>query len=456
MRFTCEKSTLVSAISVASRTVAQKSTLPAIEGIYCRASLDLQLTGYNLETAITVSAQADIQEQGACILPARLLFDIIRRLPEGPVSVRVDDHYKVNIRAGFSNFNISASNAEDYPELPDVESRNGVSIPQSALREMISGTIFAVSENQSRPIHTGCLFEVDETTISVVAVDGYRLARRTYHLKEPTGRTMQFVVPAAALKEVEKILGEEDTVTFTLGPKHILFEMGNATLICRLLEGDFLDWRRVVPTDCPVKLTANVDDLAVTIDRVGLIVTEKLKSPVRCLFGTMWPPSAPPQPLARRRTNAPLPETERSWKLGSTAAIWRTPCGPYPAKRSAWSSRMASVPLFLRRCGKRMTLHTWSCRYACAPTEEENALKVIVKRKEPQSKQVPISTEFIRLEALLKLADAVPSGGMAKNLIQDGQVLVNGEVCTMRGKKLRPGDTASCLGATYAVTVHEA
>ena len=83
MRFTCEKSTLVSAISVASRTVAQKSTLPAIEGIYCQASLDLQLTGYNLETAITVSAQADIQEQGACILPARLLFDIIRRLPEG-------------------------------------------------------------------------------------------------------------------------------------------------------------------------------------------------------------------------------------------------------------------------------------------------------------------------------------------------------------------------------------
>ena len=165
------------------------------------------MTGYNLETAITVSAQADIQEQGACILPARLLFDIIRRLPEGPVSVRVDDHYKVNIRAGFSNFNISASNAEDYPELPDVESRNGVSIPQSALREMISGTIFAVSENQSRPIHTGCLFEVDETTISVVAVDGYRLARRTYHLKEPTGRTMQFVVPAAALKEVEKNSG---------------------------------------------------------------------------------------------------------------------------------------------------------------------------------------------------------------------------------------------------------
>lgn len=103
-----------------------------------------------------------------------------------------------------------------------------------------------------------------------------------------------------------------------------------------------------------------------------------------------------------------------------------------------------------------MILHIWSCRYACVPTEEENILKVVVKRKKPKFRQVPISTEFIRLEALLKLADAVPSGGMAKNLIQDGQVLVNGEVCTMRGKKLRPGDTASCLGSTYAVTVHEA
>ena len=285
MRFTCEKSSLVAAISVASRTVAQKSTLPAIEGIFFRAGMDLQLTGFNLETAITVSAEADILETGACIMPARLLFDIVRRMPEGPVSVYVDENYKVFIKAGHSNFNISASNAEDYPELPDVENRNGVSMPQKKLREMIGSTIFAVSENQSRPIHTGCLFEVEGGTISVVAVDGYRLARQTYHPENPEGRTMHFVVPAAALKEVEKILGEEGNVTFTLGPKHILFEIGNATLVCRLLEGDFLDWRRVVPTDCPIKLVANVSDLAATINRVGLIVTEKVKSPVRCVFG---------------------------------------------------------------------------------------------------------------------------------------------------------------------------
>lgn len=285
MRFTCEKSILVSAISVASRTVAQKSSLTAIEGIYCQAGKELQFTGYNLETAITVNVEADIQQAGVCILPARLFFDIIRRLPEGPVSVSVDEEtFKVSIRAGYSSFNISATGAEDYPELPDVENRNGVTMPQTKLREMISGTIFAVSENQSRPIHTGCLFEVTGGMISVVAVDGYRLARRTYHAGEPLERDMHFVVPASALKEVEKILGEEENVTFHLGSKHILFQFGKANLICRLLEGDFLDWKKVIPTDCPVKVVAHVDELAATIERVGLIVTEKLKSPVRCTF----------------------------------------------------------------------------------------------------------------------------------------------------------------------------
>ena len=93
------------------------------------------------------------------------------------------------------------------------------------------------------------------------------------------------MVPAAGLKEVEKILTDsEDMASFTLGPKHILYQVGNATLVCRLLEGEFLDWRRVVPTNCPVKLVANVSDISSSVERVGLIVSEKYKSPVRCVF----------------------------------------------------------------------------------------------------------------------------------------------------------------------------
>ena len=285
MRFTCEKSMLVAGLNITGRTVAQKSSLSAIEGILCRAHGNLSLTGYNMETAITYEIEAEVTDIGECILPAKLFGDIIRRLPEGPVTVVVDDNYKVSIRAGYASFTISAENADDYPELPDVGEGRPIRIPQSAMKELIGSTIFAVSENQGRPIHTGVKFEVTDDTVSAIAVDGFRLARRTYHCEENTGRTLSFVVPAQGLKEVEKILQDsDDFVAFTLGSTHILFQMGTATLICRLLEGEFLDWRRVVPTNCPVKLTAHVSDLSSSIERVGLIVSEKYKSPVRCVF----------------------------------------------------------------------------------------------------------------------------------------------------------------------------
>ena len=285
MRFTCEKSMLMTGLNITGRTVAQKSVLSAIEGILCKADADLSLTGFNMETAITYVIDAEITDGGACVLPAKLFGDIVRRLPEGPVTVVVDENYKVSIRAGYASFTISAESAEDYPELPDVGSGRSVIIPQKALKELISGTIFSVSENQGRPIHTGVKFEVEEDTVSAIAVDGFRLARRTYHTQEPTNMKLSFVVPAQGLKEVEKILSDvEDDAFFTLGAKHILFQIGEATLICRLLDGEFLDWRRVVPTNCPVKLVANVGDLVSSIERVGLIVSEKYKSPVRCVF----------------------------------------------------------------------------------------------------------------------------------------------------------------------------
>ena len=285
MRFTCEKSMLVTGLNITGRAVAQKSALSALEGILCRAGDKLSLTGFNMETAIMYDIEAEVSDPGQCVLPAKLFGDIIRRLPEGPVTVVVDDNFKVSIRAGYASFTISAETAEDYPELPDVGSGRSVPISQPALKELISGTIFSVSENQGRPIHTGVKFEVNNDTISAIAVDGFRLARRTYHCETPTGREMLFVVPAQGLKEVEKILQDTDEEAyFTLGAKHIMFQIGDATLICRLLEGEFLDWRRVVPTNCPIKLVANVSDLTSSIERVGLIVSEKYKSPVRCVF----------------------------------------------------------------------------------------------------------------------------------------------------------------------------
>ena len=285
MRFTCEKSMLVTGLNIAGRAVAQKSSLSVIEGILCKAGLGLSLTGYNMETAITFDIEAEVTDPGQCILPAKLFGDIVRRLPEGPVTVVVDDSFKVSIRAGYASFTISAESAEDYPELPDVNSGRPIRIPQNKLKELISGTIFAVSENQGRPIHTGVKFEVTNDSITTIAVDGFRLARRTWHPEENTQRELSFVVPAAGLKEVEKIVTDcDDMASYTLGTKHILIQIGTATLVCRLLDGEFLDWRRVVPTNRPIKLVAHVSDLASSVERVGLIVSEKYKSPVRCVF----------------------------------------------------------------------------------------------------------------------------------------------------------------------------
>lgn len=286
MKFTCEKALLVSAISMASRTVSMKSTIPCLEGILLRAGIGVQLTGYNLETGITVKVGATVNEAGLCVMPARLFFDIVRKLPDEEVTVEVDQKLKVSIRGGASSFQITAMDAEDYPDLPDVNSEKGVEIPQSALRDLIGGTLFSVSENQVRPVLTGCLMEVSDEGITMVAVDSSRLARRTWHSETPIGRQMKFVIPAPALREVEKMLGDVDEpMSFTLGSKHLLFQIGDATLVCRLLEGEFIDWRRVVPTKHETVLTANVAELTASIERVSLIVSEKIKSPVRCIFG---------------------------------------------------------------------------------------------------------------------------------------------------------------------------
>ena len=286
MKFTCEKALLVSAISVASRTVAPKSAIPSLEGLLVKAGVKVMLTGYNLETGITVGVPADINEPGECIMPARLFFDIIRKLPDDEVTVSVDESFRVSIRGGISSFTITAMTAEDYPELPDVESEKGIPVPQRELREMISGTIFSASENMARPIHTGCLFEIADESVTVVAVDGYRLALRRYIPEQPLERTVKFVAPAAALKEVEKILDDtDDPAVIYLGTKHILFMIGDATLVCRILEGEFLDWRRVLPQNNPIKVAANVREVTDSIERVSLVISEKIKSPVRCTFG---------------------------------------------------------------------------------------------------------------------------------------------------------------------------
>ena len=285
MKFSCEKALLSAAVSVTSRAVAVKSSIPAMEGILIEAGDALRLTGYNLETGIQASVPAEIVEGGSMVLSARLFGEIVRKMPDDVV-VFSSQEYMVNVKCGLSEFNILGTDPEEFPELPAVDQQNALTIGQPVLRSMISQTLFAVSDNESRPIHTGSLFEVDENGLTVVSVDGYRLALRHEAVEEKKGAdSFSFVVPGSALGEVEKICSGEESVTVTQGARHVMFQTGDTVLVCRRLEGDFLAYRNAIPRNNTVKVEVEARTLLASIDRVSLIISEKLKSPLRCVFG---------------------------------------------------------------------------------------------------------------------------------------------------------------------------
>lgn len=285
MKFSCEKALLQAAINTTSRAVSPKSSIPALEGILLEADHDLKLTGYNLETGIRTSVPADIQSGGSLVLGARLFGEIVRKLPDDLV-IFTAENYMVNIKCGMSEFNILGTDPEEFPELPTVEYQNSLNIQQNKLKSMISQTIFAVSDNESRPIHTGALFEVNDEGLTMVAVDGFRLALRREPVLEKEGSTsFSFVVPGAALSEVEKICGQvEEPASVTQGAKHVMFKVGETILVSRRLEGEFLAYRQAIPRNNSIHVTGDTRALLSSIDRVSLMINEKLKSPLHCIF----------------------------------------------------------------------------------------------------------------------------------------------------------------------------
>ncbi|HIT32046.1 MAG TPA: DNA polymerase III subunit beta [Candidatus Enterenecus stercoripullorum] len=286
MKFSCEKVLLQNAVTTAGRVVAAKSSIVALEGVLLETGDNgLHISGYNLETGIVTQVEAGVVQTGSIVLPARLFGEIIRKLPDDMVSV-VTDGNKVHIDCGPTSFDIMGSSAEEFPELPAVDEGNKLVMGQGALRSMISRVIFAVSDNESRPIHTGALFEVSGDELTMVAVDGYRLALRREKIVQKDGADQfSFVVPGAALNEVDKICADSDeAVTVTEGERHITFLMGSTLLVARRLEGEFLNYRQTIPQNNSICLEADTAALQLSIDRASLIINDKLKSPLRCRF----------------------------------------------------------------------------------------------------------------------------------------------------------------------------
>ena len=285
LRFSCEKALLQAAVSTASRAVAAKSSIPALEGILLEGTTCLTLSGYNMQTGIRTAFEAEIHQEGRIVLNARLFGEIIRKMPDDIIVFSADEKYMVHLSCGDASFDILGLSADDYPDLPEVDDEFSVSIQQRTLKAMINQTSFAVSTNESRPVHTGSLFEVDDKGLTVVSVDGFRLALRREPLERIDGGAFRFVAPGSALKEVENICADsDDLMTIIQGKRHLLFETGSTQLICRRLEGEFLNYRTAIPRSNPICVEVENKVMLESLDRVSVVISEKLKSPVRCVF----------------------------------------------------------------------------------------------------------------------------------------------------------------------------
>lgn len=290
MKFTCEKYILQNAIATSTRAVAAKSPIPHLEGLLIEAGFKVRITGFDLKKGIYTSIDADVKEAGKIVVDAKLFGEMIRRLPDGIVTVTTDDNYSVKVKCGKSEYNFMGMNAEDFPELPNVDGINHITLPQNILKSMINQTIFAVSDSEVRPIYMGELFEIEDNTLTIVAVDGYRLAKRKEQIDGGQLENCTFVVPGNSLTDVERICTDEDgMVEIAVGAKHISFKIDDTVLITRRLEGDFLNYRKSIPSDFKYTLTISRQELISAIDRVTIIVSEKNNNPVRMTMndGTM-------------------------------------------------------------------------------------------------------------------------------------------------------------------------
>ena len=258
MKFSCEKLLLQNAVNTASRAVAAKSSIPALEGLLLTCGGEsLTVSGYNMQTGIRTKFTAEVEESGELVVNARLIGEILRRLPDDVVTFTANDKFLIHLTCGDADFDIMGLSAADFPELPEVEEKYAVQIAEKTLKSMIQQTSFAVSTNEARPVHMGSLFEVSAEGLTVVSVDGFRLALRKEALEKIEGGAFSFVAPGTALNE----------------------------LICRRLEGEFLDYKNAIPRRNPINVVVDTKTMLQSLERVSVVISEKLKSPVRCQFG---------------------------------------------------------------------------------------------------------------------------------------------------------------------------
>lgn len=282
MKIICTKSNLAKGVSIVSKAVPSKTTMPILECILIDATTDIiRLTANDMELGIQTEIEGEILDRGMIAIDARIFSEIVRKLPDNDIVIETDDNLQTTIVCEKAKFDIAGKPGEEFSYLPVIEKEDSIEISQFTLKEMIRQTIFSISDSESNKMMTGELFEIKDNVLRVISLDGHRISIRKMELKNEVN-DKKLIVPGKTLIEISKILsGEvESLVNISYTNNHIVFEFDNTIVVSRLIEGEYFKIDQMLSSDYETKLKINKKELLNCIDRATLLIKEGDKKPI--------------------------------------------------------------------------------------------------------------------------------------------------------------------------------
>lgn len=284
MKFVCLKDVLLEGISIVQKAVPSKSTVSVLEGILIECNDNLKLTGNDLEIGIECTVESDILEKGSIVINSKMFGDIIRKLPDAEIIIAVNDDNVVTIDCLKSHFELMGIAPDGYPSIPNIIKEEPYVINQKIIKDMIRQTIFSVSTDENKKVLNGSLIECHNNNLIFISVDGFRLSlRRNYVNQETTD--FSAIVPGKTLIEIIKLLKEDNdndnNVTIFANKSLIQFEFDNFKVVSRLIEGEFMNYKNILPSEFETRIKVNKKELQNSLERASLVTVEEKKFPVR-------------------------------------------------------------------------------------------------------------------------------------------------------------------------------
>lgn len=291
MKFIIQRDKLMASIQDVMKAISSRAAIPILTGMKIEAKAEgITLTGsdsdISIESYIPAEEDGTINveniEAGSVVLQARYFPDIIRKLPQKTVEIEADENFNITIRSGKAEFKLNGQDAEEYPQLPKLQVDDSFEIETNLLKGLINQTVFAISSMETRPILTGVNIKLADNKLSFTATDSHRLASREIPLNDSTVEFPSLVIPGKSLNELNKILSDtEEKVTISATNNLILFRTKNLYFLSRLLDGNYPETARLIPTESQTVIQANTSNLINTIDRASLLAKEERNNVVK-------------------------------------------------------------------------------------------------------------------------------------------------------------------------------